>query len=373
MTEQTTALSIIDVYAERRMLTRDDLVVTMMKTIMPRDKSGNDLATKADLLGFLQVAHSYDLDPWAREIYCIVSRGKVLPYISIDGYAKIVNRQPEYDGCEFDYQQNADGQFEAVTCTMWRKDRSRPVRITEFMAECYKPDSDAWKRNPARMLRHRAFIQAARLSFPIAAGLDEDSAEHMIDITPAPPSAPETEQRAPRAPRKAAGEKAPPPAQDPQKAPPADERQGFRSFDDGPTQPATEPAGGDKKSGVERTQQEQTQTKAAPKAPPAASNSNAGAQQREPETQHTATPAQQASGISTGNGRPDVEEVVNELNDRLGEARNPDQLLQIWTDINPASALSVFDKPEMERWLSYLQKQFDRLNKKLQAAADKGK
>src|SRR5262245_4343285 len=159
MTETTTQLSIIDLYAQEKHLVRDDLVAVLMRTVMPKD------ATKADMIGFLQIARRFDLDPWAKEIYCIISKGKVQPYVSVDGYAKIVNRQPEYDGVEFDYEQNPDGQFLAVTCTMYRKDRSRPTRVTEFMSECFRPDSDAWKRNPARMLRHRAFVQAARLTF----------------------------------------------------------------------------------------------------------------------------------------------------------------------------------------------------------------
>lgn len=336
MTDQstTTALSIIDLYASERHLTRDDLVVTMMRTIMPHDKNGNDLATKADLIAFLQIARNYDLDPWAREIYCIVSRGKVLPYISIDGYAKIVNRQPQYDGCEFDYEQNPDGQFLSVTCSMFRKDRSRPVRVTEFMSECYKPDSDAWKRNPARMLRHRAFIQAARLTFSIAGSLDEDN--EMIDITPVPP----TSQPAIDKP---AAPKAPPA----KKAPPADEQQGFRPFaEEGAKEAAT--AG------------QQEAPAAAKKAPPAtkkapATNAN----------QQASEPAQEGKAEHE---RPDTETLVNDLYDRLGEAQGSAQLLEIWADLNPAGALEHLDKPEMERWVSYLQKRFDKLDAKFKGA-----
>jgi hypothetical protein len=342
MTDQSTAtaLSIIDIYAEQKHLTRDDLVVTMMKTIMPRDKNGNDLASKADLIAFLQIAHTYDLDPWAREIYCIVSRGKVLPYISVDGYAKIVNRQPAYDGCEFDYEQNPDGQFLSVTCSMFRKDRTRPVRVTEFMSECYKPDSDAWKRNPARMLRHRAFIQAARLSFSVAGALDEDN--EMIDITPVPPPAID-KPAAPKAPPA----KKTPPAQQQQGT--TDEGEGFRPF-----------------APEENTQQEAAQTqqeapaaqkKAPPatkKAPPAAAN-----QQAAPAKQETTKAA---------HDRPDTETLVNDIYDRLGEAQGSAQLLEIWAEINPAGVLEHLDKPEMERWVNYLQKRFDKLDQKFKGA-----
>ena len=353
MTEQAQALSIIDLYAEQRNLTRDDLVVVLMKTIMPRDKSGNELATKADMIGFLQIAHRYDLDPWAREIYCIVSRGKVLPYISIDGYAKIVNRQPAYDGCEFDYEQNADGQFLSVTCTMYHKDRSRPVRVTEFMSECYKPDSDAWKRNPARMLRHRAFIQAARLSFAIAGGLDEDTADAMIDVTPAPPQAVIEKPATPKAPPQ---QKAPPASQQSQDA-------GYRSFaddagkeqqrKDGPDEQA--PADERAMAGADQKAQAKTPPKTKAKAPPAAANN--GGEETKP-----SMPAGSGHRIEE-HDKPDVEEFVNELNDRLNEAQNVEQLTEIWADMNPAA--TIMPAPGGEALMRYAQSIFDKREKKL--------
>ena len=75
----------VDVYATERSMEKSALVAVLMNTIMPRDKAGNPMASMEDLVGFVQIAHRFDLDPWAKEIYCIVSRGKVQPYVSIDG------------------------------------------------------------------------------------------------------------------------------------------------------------------------------------------------------------------------------------------------------------------------------------------------
>jgi hypothetical protein len=204
MTAQPQSLSIIETYASSRLMHKDALVATLMRTIAPHDKSGNPMASMEDIVVFLQIAHRFDLDPFAREIYMIVNRGQVKPYISVDGYAKIVNRQADFDGVEFSFEQDADGSFLACTCTMWRKDRSRPTIVTEFMSECYRPDSEAWKRSPARMLRHRAFIQAARLCFGISAALDEDAVMPTVDVTPHYDTAPEPQPapKAPRTPRK---------------------------------------------------------------------------------------------------------------------------------------------------------------------------
>jgi len=161
-------LSIISTYAASRHMEKEALISTLMKTIAPPE------ASMEDIVGFLQIAHRFDLDPWAKEIFMIRSRGKVSTYVGIDGYSKIVNRQPEYDGCEFTYDQDPDGSITAVTCTMWRKDRTHPMAVTEFYVECVPPSpSEAWKRSPGRMLRHRAFVQAARLCFGISGALDE--------------------------------------------------------------------------------------------------------------------------------------------------------------------------------------------------------
>jgi len=171
--QQGQHLSIISTYAATRHMEKEALVATLMKTIAPND------ATMEDLIGFLQIAHRFDLDPWAKEIFLIKNKGRVSTYVSVDGYARIVNREPQYDGCDFTYDQDDNGRIIACTCSMYRKDRARPTVVTEFYDECAMPNSEAWKRSPGRMLRHRAFVQAARLTFGISGALDEGS-----DFTP---------------------------------------------------------------------------------------------------------------------------------------------------------------------------------------------
>jgi len=194
----TQSLSIFETFATERHMQKDALISTLMKVIAPPDTSMEELAA------FLQLAHKFDLDPFAKEIFLIKSRGKISTYISIDGYSRLANRDPNYDGAEFTYSQGEDGAIEAVTCSMYRKDRSRPTTVTEFLAECVAPNSEAWRKAPARMLRHRAFIQAVRLAFGISAALDEDTAmpatgfTEPVDISPAPiPMAPKPRRQPP--------------------------------------------------------------------------------------------------------------------------------------------------------------------------------
>ena len=82
-----------------------------------------------------------------------------------------------------------------MVCTMHRKDRSHPTILTEYMSECRR-QSIPWQVTPRRMLRHRAFIQAARITFGFAGIYGEDEARDIIQMGPVqyadpPPPPPE--------------------------------------------------------------------------------------------------------------------------------------------------------------------------------------
>lgn len=174
-----TKLSLVEKMAGERSMRADDFYQTIKQTIMPRD------ATDVETAAFLLVADKYGLDPFLKHIHCFIDTkrgGKVVPVISIDGWSFMVNQHPQYDGVEFEYEQDSEGKFVSCTARMYRKDRTRPTAVTEFLVECWR-NTDAWKQTPGRMLRHRAFAQAARLCFGFSAALDED--EQMRDITPA--------------------------------------------------------------------------------------------------------------------------------------------------------------------------------------------
>jgi phage recombination protein Bet len=140
---------------------------TIQKTIMPPG------ATVEQTAALLMVAHQYDLNPILKQIYAFPSKGGgITPIISIDGWCELINRQPAFDGMEFEDHFDADGKVYAITCKMYRKDRGRATTITEYLDECQRA-TDPWRTSPKRMLRHRAMIQCARLSFGLSAAFDE--------------------------------------------------------------------------------------------------------------------------------------------------------------------------------------------------------
>ena len=146
-----------------------ELIHTLKATVF----KGN--ATDEQFTALLIVASQYGLNPFTKEIYAFpdINNG-IVPVVGVDGWARILNNNPQFSGMEF--EQNDD----SCTCRIYRKDRSHPVVVTEFMSECRR-DTKPWKSHPKRMLRHKTMIQAARLAFGFAGIFDEDEADRVRD------------------------------------------------------------------------------------------------------------------------------------------------------------------------------------------------
>lgn len=131
-------------------------------------------------------AAKYGLDPVQKEIYAFPAKsGAVVPVVGVDGWIKIMNSAPNFDGIEFDETP------ESCTAIIHLKDRSHPVKVTEWLEECRR-GTEPWKNWPRRMLRHKAMIQAARLAFGFSGIVDEDEAQRRDEAaaaaaTPPPP------------------------------------------------------------------------------------------------------------------------------------------------------------------------------------------
>ncbi len=131
---------------------------------------------------FCLVAKEHGLNPFTKEIFAFPSNGAIVPVVSVDGWLKLINQHPAFDGMEFVDVVGDDGKLVSVTCKMYRKDRRHPTEVTEYMAECLRT-TDVWKKWPARMLRHKATIQAARYSFGFAGIMEPDEAERMLSAS----------------------------------------------------------------------------------------------------------------------------------------------------------------------------------------------
>jgi phage recombination protein Bet len=154
---------------------------TLKGTVVPNG------TTDAEFAAFLMVAYEYKLNPILREIYAFPKKGGgIQPIVSIDGWMNIINSHPQFDGLTFD-EKLENGKIVSITAKIFRKDRSHSVDVTEYMAECAR-GTEPWKQWPARMLRHKAAIQAARYAFGFSGIMEPDEAERMLDVTPNQPT-----------------------------------------------------------------------------------------------------------------------------------------------------------------------------------------
>ncbi|MFG6159667.1 RecT family recombinase [Halomonas sp. 1390] len=190
--QQSQQLTPFQAMATRLSVDPDTVQQIMTNTLMQakKDRQGNpQQVTHDELMVFMSIANEYRLNPLAKEIYAFNNRGAIQPIVSIDGWLKIINSHPQFDGMEFDDRLDDQGNLLAITCRIYRKDRSRPTEVTEYLSEC-GGTTEPWKKWPVRMLRHKSTIQCARYAFGLSGIIDEDEADRYRstnverDVTP---------------------------------------------------------------------------------------------------------------------------------------------------------------------------------------------
>jgi phage recombination protein Bet len=168
--------------AERYGVEPTKMLDTLKATAFKSDKP----ISNEQMMALLIVAEQYHLNPFTKEIFAFPDKGGIVPVVGVDGWSRIVNEHPMFDGVEFDMA--PDGAW--CTCVIYRKDRSHAIRVTEYLQEC-KRGTQPWSTHPRRMLRHKALIQCARLAFGFAGIYDEDEAHRIVhagaaDVVEAP-------------------------------------------------------------------------------------------------------------------------------------------------------------------------------------------
>lgn len=157
--------------AERFGMGTDGDVVSILKATAFKGP-----ATDAQLIALMVVAQQYSLNPFTKELYAFPDRNNgIVPVVGVDGWSRIINSHPQFDGLDFLQDEIS------CTCTIYRKDRNHPVKVTEYMAECRRDGVGPWKSHPYRMLRHKALIQCARLAFGFVGIFDQDEAERIVE------------------------------------------------------------------------------------------------------------------------------------------------------------------------------------------------
>lgn len=186
--------SALSVMATRLSVEPTKLLDTLKATVFQK-------ATNEELLALVTVANEYGLNPFLKEIYAFPAKGGgIVPVVSVDGWNKMLIRQPDFDGVEFEFTDREDGSLASCTATVYVKNRRMPLRITEYFDEC-KRNTDPWNNMPRRMLRNRTLCQASRLAFGFSGIYHEDEAASVIEVSSTPmPTEPPPRLVAPPAP-----------------------------------------------------------------------------------------------------------------------------------------------------------------------------
>lgn len=138
-------------------------------------RAGDREVSDEQMIALLIVAERYRLDPFTKQIYAYPDKyGGIVPVVGVDGWLHIVNTHPQFDGMKFDW----DDKAQAMTCTIWRKDRLHPIIVTEYLVECRRA-TEAWKM-VHRMMRHKSLMQCARYAFGFSGIYDEDEASEIV-------------------------------------------------------------------------------------------------------------------------------------------------------------------------------------------------
>jgi phage recombination protein Bet len=157
----------LEVMAQRLNVSPNGLKTTLMDTVFKK-------ATDSEFVALMIVANAYGLNPLTKEIYAFPAKGGgIVPVVSIDGWIRIANEHPMMDGFEQEFIADDDGKLMACETTIYRKDRTRPVRLRAYLDEC-KGNTEPWNKMPARMLGHKSFIQCARYAFGFSGIYSED-------------------------------------------------------------------------------------------------------------------------------------------------------------------------------------------------------
>lgn len=172
-----------------------------LKATAFRVPEGTEVSNE-QMMALLIVAEQYDLNPWTKEIYAFPDKQKgIVPVVGVDGWTRIINSNPMMNGIEYVYSDQIVESPEHKPCPAWieciihRKDRDHPIRVREYLVECYRPPfkgngkngpyvvAGPWQSHTSRFLRHKVTIQCARLAFGFAGIYDVDEAERIIEAS----------------------------------------------------------------------------------------------------------------------------------------------------------------------------------------------
>ena len=143
-------------------------------------------ASNDELKMFLGIAKRYNLDPFVKEIWCIKRGGQAVITTSRDGYLKIANEHPNFDGIVSDVVYEKDqfkrrpdgvehvygagnrGRATGAYALVYRNDRKFPVYVFAPWSDYGAGNNPTWKKYPHAMILKVAEAQALKRAFSLS-------------------------------------------------------------------------------------------------------------------------------------------------------------------------------------------------------------
>lgn len=148
-------------------------------------------ATENELKLLLYLSKEYNLDPLKKEIYFLKYGGRCTYITSRDGYLKIANHNPAFNGLESDVvylgdklTKRDDGSLHieygdahlsfdktkltGAFCTVFRKDRDKSIVVFVSIKDYYKKGAPIWEQYTNAMILKVAEAMALKRAFAIS-------------------------------------------------------------------------------------------------------------------------------------------------------------------------------------------------------------
>lgn len=148
-------------------------------------------ATENELKLLLYLSKEYNLDPLKKEIYFLKYNNRCTYITSRDGYLKIANHSPEFNGLESDVVYLGDkltkrddgslhieygdahlafdkSKLTGAFCTVFRKDRDKSIVVFVSIKDYYKKGAPIWEQYTNAMILKVAEAMALKRAFAIS-------------------------------------------------------------------------------------------------------------------------------------------------------------------------------------------------------------
>ena len=112
--------SLVETFAHKYGVEKDKMLTTLKATCFNQGNNKPEVSNE-QMLALLVVANEYELNPFTREIYAFPQAGGVVPIVGIDGWMRIINSHPDFNGMKFEDKFDESGNLLSCTCTMYRR------------------------------------------------------------------------------------------------------------------------------------------------------------------------------------------------------------------------------------------------------------